>query len=84
METVFCGFTPCSTYENQLLTDGDMEGTGDWFCNQCSMEVDSDGYDGTGFLVNSRSKNWQGITQEIDPTTVDVTGTLIGLAYGSG
>ena len=41
-ETVFCGFTPCNVYTNQLLSESDMDSNENWICNNCNLETDTD------------------------------------------
>ena len=88
-QTVFCGFTPCSVFSDQWLSDPHMNGTGNWICNNCEMEADTDSYDGNGFIIRSRAKNWAGIMQQFDFAQISqgnqlslVTGFFIQLLDG--
>ena len=38
-------------------------GVAGWYCNACNIEVDTDSYDGNGFIISGRSKVWAGLTQ---------------------
>ena len=68
---------------SQLLTDPDMLSlTGDWFCNGCTLEADSESYDGVGFIVRSRSKVWAGLTQDFDISNGITAGDSVTMIYG--
>ena len=53
-----------------------MNGNDAWFCNNCNFEVDTDSYDGLGYIIRSRHKNWQGLTQAIDPSNLEHKNSL--------
>ena len=64
-ETILCGFTPCEAYSNQILTNHIMNGTDDWFCNNCDFEIDENSYDGNGLIIRNRNAGWAGTGSEI-------------------
>ena len=67
-ESILCGFTPCSVYSNQLLSDPIMNGTDSWYCNNCNLDIDDESYDGRGFIIKNRNAIWKGLTQELSPS----------------
>ena len=56
---------------------------GDWYCNNCDLEADSESYDGNGFIIRSRSKVWAGLTQDFDISNGAITaGDSVTMVYG--
>ena len=42
-----------------------MNGTDDWFCNNCDFEIDENSYDGNGLIIRNREYGWAGTGYEI-------------------
>jgi hypothetical protein len=71
IDTVLCGFTACKGYENQFISDYDMDTEEFWKCNNCNLEIDDNGYNGNGFIVTKRSKTWAGIYQDLNLSLIN-------------